>query len=106
MIAVDTNVLLHAQRRESALHRAATAKIQSLVDDGQPVGIPWPCLYEFLRLTTHPRVYDAPTPVPDAMGALAGANRVASKALAGRGWADVRRPRSSNANASPRAPAP
>ncbi len=26
----------------------------------------WPCIYEYLRVVTHPRVFDPPTPTPEA----------------------------------------
>jgi len=29
--------------------------------------IPWPCLYEFYAIVTHPRIYRPPTPPADAL---------------------------------------
>jgi len=29
--------------------------------------IPWPCLYEFYAIVTHPRIYNPPTPPADAL---------------------------------------
>jgi len=31
------------------------------------VGIPWPCLHEFLAIVTHTRIYDPPTPSAAAL---------------------------------------
>jgi len=37
--------------------------------EGQQVwAIPWPCLYEFLVIVTHRRIYSPPTPVKRALG--------------------------------------
>ena len=35
-----------------------------------PWAIPWPCVYEFLRIVTHPRVYHPPVPVALALADL------------------------------------
>jgi predicted nucleic acid-binding protein len=29
--------------------------------------IPWPCLHEFLAIVTHPRIFDPPTPLAQAI---------------------------------------
>ncbi len=53
MKAVDTNVLVYAQREETEHHAKALALIRDLAEGSQPWAIPWPCLYEFLRVVTH-----------------------------------------------------
>lgn len=63
MKAVDTNVLVYAHRSELSQHQTAHELIKELVDAGEPWAIPWPCVYEFLRVVTHPRVFQPPTPV-------------------------------------------
>ena len=55
MIAVDTNVLIHAHREESPKHRAALGRLEALAGSGEAWGIPVFCLGEFLRLVTHER---------------------------------------------------
>lgn len=32
--------------------------------------IPWPCVHEFIAITTHPAIYDPPTPLPLALEAI------------------------------------
>lgn len=64
MIAVDTNILVHAHRAESPWHDAAVACLRELAEG--PWGLPWPCVHEFLAIVTHPRVFDPPSPVDDA----------------------------------------
>lgn len=68
MIAVDTNVLVHAHRKDSAFHRAAKQCVAELAEGRAAWAIPWPCLHEFLSVVTHPRIYDPPTPPAAALG--------------------------------------
>lgn len=62
MIAVDTNVLVYAHRKDSQWHVAAASAVRSLAEGAAPWGIAWPCLHEFLAIVTHPRIYAPPTP--------------------------------------------
>jgi uncharacterized protein len=63
MIAVDTNILVYAHREDSPWHAAAYARITDLAQGRASWAIPWPCMYEFLAIVTHPRIYDPPTPL-------------------------------------------
>lgn len=69
MIAVDTNILVHAHRADSPWHEQAGRSLQAAAERGW--AIPWPCVHEFLAIVTHPRVFDPPTPAPDARSAVA-----------------------------------
>lgn len=62
MIAVDTNLLVYAHRKDSQWHAAAASAVQVLAEGSAPWAIPWPCLHEFLAIVTHPRIYAPPTP--------------------------------------------
>ncbi|MGE3524760.1 MAG: TA system VapC family ribonuclease toxin [Gemmatimonadales bacterium] len=62
MIAVDTNILVYAEIVTSARHAQARALLRSLAEGAAAWAIPWPCAYEFLRVVTHPRVFDRPVP--------------------------------------------
>jgi hypothetical protein len=68
VIAVDTNILVHAHRSDSPWHQAATAAFATLA--GSRWAIPWPCVHEFLAISTHPRIFDPPTPLADATAAI------------------------------------
>ena len=62
MIAVDTNLLVYAHRKESRVHEAAFATVRTLAEGNQVWAIPWPCCYEFLSVVTNPRIWkDAAT---------------------------------------------
>ena len=41
--------------------------LERLAQGHEVWAIPWPCVYEFLRVVTHPRVFDPPTPLDDAL---------------------------------------
>jgi hypothetical protein len=70
MIAVDTNVLVHAHRADSPWHRVAATRLRELAVG--PWAIPWPCVHEFVAIVTHPKVFAPPTPLEDAIKAVAG----------------------------------
>jgi toxin-antitoxin system PIN domain toxin len=61
--AVDTNVLVFAEISTSPHHAKARAALAGLAEGAIPWAIPWPCVYEFLRIVTHPRVYHPPVPL-------------------------------------------
>lgn len=67
MTAVDTNILVYAHRADATWHAPADAVVTALAEGGAPWAIPWPCLYEFYAVVTHPRIYSPPTPAPDAL---------------------------------------
>jgi len=67
MIALDTNILVYAHRRDSEWHEKAYRLIQPLAEGSAPWAIPWPCLHEFLAVVTHPRIYRPPTPLAKAL---------------------------------------
>ena len=67
MIAVDTNILVYAHREESEWHVRAESAVRGLAEGVSAWAIPWPCLHEFLAITTHPRIFRTPTPVAAAL---------------------------------------
>ena len=60
MKAVDTNVLVYAKIAATAQHAPARRLLGELAEGGVAWAIPWPCIYEFLRVVTHVRVYHPP----------------------------------------------
>ena len=67
MIAVDTNILVHAHRADSPHHAAASAAMSACAQSRLAWCIPWPCIHEFFAVVTHPRIYKEPTPPDKAM---------------------------------------
>lgn len=57
MIAVDTNVLVYAHRREVAEHEVAKDHLRSMAAGRDAWAIPWPCVYEFFSVVTNPRIW-------------------------------------------------
>ncbi|MDE0123196.1 MAG: PIN domain-containing protein [Bryobacterales bacterium] len=70
MIAVDTNVLVYAHRSEMPLHRAARARLTALAESPARWAIPVFCLGEFLRVLTHPKLFNPPHSADEASEAL------------------------------------
>ena len=67
MIALDTNILVYAHRRDSEWHRQASRVVQDLAESLSPWGLAWPCIHEFLAIVTHPHIYKPPTPLTKAI---------------------------------------
>jgi toxin-antitoxin system PIN domain toxin len=66
MIALDTNVLVHAHRRESPQHEIAASVVRELAESSRPWALPWPCIHEFLAVVTRRRYFDLPSTVVQA----------------------------------------
>jgi toxin-antitoxin system PIN domain toxin len=71
LIAVDTNLLVYAHRSDSPWFEAAQRALRPLVEGNVPWGIPWPCIHEFLAISTHPKIYRPPTELPRALEQVA-----------------------------------
>ncbi len=67
MIAIDTNVLVHAHRGDSAWHETAVRRLRTLVEAGDRWAIPWPCVHEFFAVVTNPRIWKSPTPTKNTL---------------------------------------
>ena len=67
MIAVDTNILVYAHREDSLFHEQAFRCIAELAESRASWSIPWPCLHEFMAITTHPKIFSPPTPLAAAV---------------------------------------
>jgi uncharacterized protein len=67
MIALDTNILVYAHRRDMPQHTLALRAIQRLVSEGRTWAVPWPCIHEFLAVVTNPRIFKTPTSTQTAI---------------------------------------
>jgi toxin-antitoxin system PIN domain toxin len=61
VIALDTNILVHARREEAEFHIEARDLLLDLAEGERPWALAWPCVYEFLRVVTHPKIFNPPT---------------------------------------------
>jgi toxin-antitoxin system PIN domain toxin len=69
LIAVDTNILVYAHRREGREHAAANNAVRQLAEGRTPWAIPWPCLYEFFSVVTNPRIWNRSASHPEQAAA-------------------------------------
>ena len=90
MIAIDTNILIYARRRELPEHEIAAKLLRELAEGSTPWAIPWPCIYEFLRVVTHPRVFEPPTELEAALEDLDSLLSSPTVVLLGEGGAHFR----------------
>jgi hypothetical protein len=65
-ILVDANLTLWAHHRSFREHELARDWWADTLTETPFVGIPWPTILAFLRLSTHPRVLRRPVPIRDA----------------------------------------
>lgn len=70
MIGVDTNVLVYAHREKSEHHVLAVAWLRHLAEGAAPWAVPVFALGEFLRVVSHPKLFERPTPLPAALDFL------------------------------------
>jgi toxin-antitoxin system PIN domain toxin len=70
VIAVDTNVLLYAHRAELPRHVEARERLVALAEGAAAWALPVFVIGEFLRVITHPRVFDPPHTIEEATEAV------------------------------------
>ncbi len=61
MIALDTNILVHAHRKDASLHVEARAKVQQIAETAAPWHICYHSLIEFYGIVTHPKIWAQPS---------------------------------------------
>ncbi len=67
MIALDTNILVYAHRRDAEWHRPAADLIKSLAEGINQWAIAWPSIHEFLAIVTHRKIYAPPSTLEQAV---------------------------------------
>jgi toxin-antitoxin system PIN domain toxin len=71
VLVVDTNILVHAANTDSPVHRACREWLEHQRTHTFAWYTTWPILYEFLRVTTHPRVLRPPWDLSSAWSFVA-----------------------------------
>lgn len=67
MILPDVNVLVHAFHAASPDHAPYRAWLARVIERDEPFAVSELVLSGFVRVVTHPRVFDPPVPVADAL---------------------------------------
>ena len=67
MILSDVNVLIYAHREDAADHRRFRRWLEDVIAGPEAFGVADLVLSGFLRVVTHPRIFDPPTPLPAAI---------------------------------------
>jgi toxin-antitoxin system PIN domain toxin len=70
VILVDVNVLLYAYHPRAPQHDRCRSWLQDALGGDQAVALSWPGVLAFLRLSTSPRVFDAPLTMTEATAAV------------------------------------
>lgn len=68
MIVPDINVLVYAMDASSPYHSTAWGWWSSALDGDEHIGLAWPVMMGYIRLTTNPKVMYAPQSVEQACG--------------------------------------
>ncbi len=71
MFVVDTNVLIYAVHDGVAQQQPCRELLERCRSDAVPWFLTWSILYEFLRVSTHPRVFRRPLTVEQAWSFVA-----------------------------------
>jgi uncharacterized protein len=67
VIVPDVNLLIYAVNRDTTQHDRACVWLEQILSGSETVGLPWLVLVAFLRLTTHPRIFETPLDTSDAL---------------------------------------
>jgi len=73
MILVDVNVLVYAHRQDAPNHRAYLSWLEDAINSQQAYGFSDQILSGFVRVVTHPRIFNPPS---DLASAFAFANQL------------------------------
>ena len=68
MILPDVNVLVYAHRADSPNHAAYHRWLEEVINNDQAYGLSDIVLSGFLRIVTHPRIFDPPSDIAAALG--------------------------------------
>ena len=89
MVLLDVNVLVNAMREDAPRHDVVRAYIESLRASPEPFGLSDVALSGAIRVLTHPRVFNPPTPsalARDFISALRASSNAVMVAPGTRHW--------------------
>lgn len=67
MKLVDANVLIYAVNSDAAHHERSRHWLEEALSGTEPVGLTWPVLIAFLRITTRRGILERPLPIDAAV---------------------------------------
>jgi toxin-antitoxin system PIN domain toxin len=67
VILMDVNVLVYAHREDTADHPAYRSWVEQTINGGGAYGVSGLVLSGFVRVVTHPKVFERPTPLDVAL---------------------------------------
>jgi toxin-antitoxin system PIN domain toxin len=70
--AIDANILLYASDASSALHERALALLRRCAEGPELLYLPWPTVMAYLRIATHPTIFEMPLSPAEAMDNVEG----------------------------------
>lgn len=70
MVAVETNILVHAHLSALPFHKAAHAALAELAASPAQWCIPWPCVHEFCAMVSNPKAFNRPLKPEQALSAI------------------------------------
>jgi toxin-antitoxin system PIN domain toxin len=71
MKIVDANVLLYAVNEDAVHHASLRGWWENALNGDEPLGLCWPVLLAFLRISTHPRAFPHPLAPERAIAVVA-----------------------------------
>lgn len=67
MLLPDVNILVYAHRKDSPLHAQSLQWLETLINSDQAFAMSGLVLSGFLRTVTHPRIFNPPSSLKDAL---------------------------------------
>lgn len=65
--AIDANILLYASDGDSPFHQPAIALLERCARGPELVNVPWPTVMAYLRIATHPTIFERPLSPAEAI---------------------------------------
>lgn len=59
-VLVDANILIYAKFSDFPQHAACRSWLDAILNQPEPVGMPWQSLMAFMRISTNRRIFDQP----------------------------------------------
>jgi toxin-antitoxin system PIN domain toxin len=70
--AIDANILLYASDASSRFHERALDFLRDCAEGPELLYLPWPTVMAYLRIATHPAIFEAPLSPAEAISNVEG----------------------------------